>query len=232
MVKSEQKRQQKLARKHAKDRKRHQEETRKRQQLASLQGQMMSACQGKIELCCISNQLDGGLGYVLLARRAGPGQLAYFMVLVDTYCLGVKQALGGIVADSTVRKQAEQSGMESIEPSVARGLVESAIEFASQAGLKPHADYEKVFALWGDIPRGSIEGHYQMGHDGKHLYMPGPFEDSARQMAILATMNRHLGEGEARFTVDARDYKVDGRAGDVEGLHEAVEYRRIDLPEN
>lgn len=228
MVKSEHKRQQKLARKQAKDRKRHLLEAQKRQQLSSLQGQMIQCAGGKIEYCGLNPIIEKGLGYVGLARRAPDGQLAFAAILVDIYCMGVKQALGNLLSVSKVRGHIENLGLQPIAPGLARGLVESAIEYAQIVGLKPHPDYDKVAPLWGDIPRESIEGHFELGFQGEHLFIPGPMEDKARQFAILATMNEHLGEGRARFSINERQYRIDGVAYEEDVVENLLDYGTTD----
>ncbi len=234
MVKSEHKRQQKLARKQAKDRKRHQQEVIKRHQLASLAGQMTLSARGKI-LFCGMGDMSTGLGPVGLARLAPNGSWTCSLMLVDRYCLGVKNAFGGFW-DEESRKRAF-GPLKPVAPEVARGLVESSIEFAARAGIKPHADYAKVAPLWGDIPRGSIEGLYEMGQDGKHHYISGPWDDIGRQRTILSLLESHLGAGNYYYTVGGPpsiEFSEQGRffdeldEGEDPDVLENVEYLRID----
>ena len=234
MVKSEHKRQQKLARKQAKDRKRHQQEIIKRQQMSSLGGQMTLSAGGKLLFCGVGDMSEG-LCYVGLARLAPNGSWACSLFLVDRYCLGVKNVAAGFW-DENMRKRAF-GNLEPVAPDVARGLVESSIEFAARAGIKPYGDYAKVAPLWGDIQRGSIEGQYELGKDGKHFYIAGPFDDAARQRAIVSLLQSNLGTGNFHYVVGGprssesleQGYPFDEfDDGEDQDVLENVEYLRID----
>lgn len=194
MVKSDQKRQQKLARKQAKDRKRRAEVMQNRHLTSSVHGQMLQASTGEIVFCGVASYVKNrGLGSVILVRRCSNGSLAYFCVMLDTYCLGVKDAFGGESSVDKIRLMIEKTCAEPVAPELARGLVDAAIEFARTAGFEPHPDYRNVIPLWGEIEPASIEGHYELGRNGKHLYIQGPFDDVGKQLRIMKTLEAHFG---------------------------------------
>jgi hypothetical protein len=199
MAKSEQRRQNKLAKKQAKERRKRKEATRKQQQLASLAGKMTAASHGRIVRCGVTEAVEkAGIGYVLIARQGPAGQIAIALILVDVYCLGVKDATATLRAPSEAEEMFEQltrdQQLESVSPGLARGLVEGAIAYARSLGFEPHPDYRKVAPIWGDIEPESVEGQYEFGHNGKPLYIRGPFDDLAKQQVILNTLQKSVGE--------------------------------------
>lgn len=194
MVKSDHKRQQKLARKQAKDRQRKQEQAQRQQMTASLAGQMQLASRGRIVACLRTAEMDlQGMGQVWLAREYR-GQIALMFMLVDTYCLGVKDAGGRLMSPSEFEKFRDdheaRMDWQELDPAEARGLVEGAIRYARDIGLEPHPDYRRVAPLWGDIQAASIEGLYEFGLNGKPCYIEGPFDDPARQAIIRKALSR------------------------------------------
>lgn len=200
MARSEQRRQNKLAKKQAKDRRKRKEAIRQQQQLASLAGKMVSASQGRIVRCGITEAVRrAGIGYVLLARQAPMGQVAVALILVDVYCLGVKDAFGSIKLPSEAEEMFQQLAndheLQSVSPGLARGLVEGAIEYARALGFEPDPDYRKIAPLWGDVEAEPVEGHYEFGSDGKPLYIRGPYDDFAKQQFVVHTLEKTVGSG-------------------------------------
>lgn len=200
MAKSEQRRQNKLAKKQAKDRRKRKEASRKQQQLASLAGKMTAASHGRIVRCGVTEAVDqAGIGYVLIARQGPGGQTAIAFFMVDVFCLGVKDAMGTFKdpseAEEMFKELVNDHKLKTVSPGLARGLVEGAIAYARSLGFEPHPDYRKVAPIWGDIEPESVEGHYQFGFEGKPLYIRGPFDDFAKQQFILNTLEQKVGSG-------------------------------------
>lgn len=200
MARSEQRRQNKLAKKQARDRRKRKEAVRQQQQLASLAGRMIAASQGRIVHCGITEAVrQAGIGYVLLARQAPMGQVAVVLIMVDVYCLGVKDASGSVMlpseADEMFQQLINDHELQTVSPGLARGLVEGVIEYARSLGFEPHPDYRKVAPLWGDVEAESVEGKYEFGSDGKPLYIRGPHDDFAKQQFVAHTLEKTVGSG-------------------------------------
>lgn len=257
MAKSEQRRQNKLAKKQAKERRKHKEASRRQQLLASLAGKMTAAARGRIIYCGVTEDVrTQGIGYVCIARQALMGEVAVALILVDTYCLGVKNALGTLRSASDAKAMIEdlqnQFELQTVSPGLARGLVEGAIGYARSIGFEPHADYRKVAPIWGDTQAESVAGQYEFGKDGKPFYVSGPFDDLNKQQFINKTLERTVGPGNYHFIVtlgprmgshfesyDAEDFDDEEDSDEdldegvaenqlLENTIDAPEYRRID----
>jgi len=207
MAKTEQQRQRKLAKKKSKERLSQKLAAQRRQQMASLIGKMTAAANYPIHGCYISAAcVDGrGMGPVMFVREKSPGQFVMAVFLIDSFCLGVKNAMAAYrtrseLSDMLERMQ-EHGKFETVTPGVARGYVEAAIAYAASLGFKPHDDYRKIESIWGTVEPEPIPEHYQFGKDGRPVFIAGPDDDEARQNMIFRTLAQSVGEENFDFTV-------------------------------
>ncbi len=207
MAKSEQQRQRKLAKKKAKDREDRKAMIQRQQQLSSMAGQMAEAAKGEIDGCYIASACHNGtgIGSVLIVRRSASGQRTFAMFLVDAFCLGVKDSLGKTCSATQIADILEdlrlRDPIEAVEPGVARGYVEAAIEFAQSIGFAPHSDYRKVAPIWGDIQATDFPEKYTFGRNGRPAYIAGPYDDHTRQMLIINTLTKKIGVKNFDFVI-------------------------------
>ncbi|MCO1653966.1 helix-turn-helix domain-containing protein [Pseudonocardia sp. S2-4] len=133
-----------------------------------------------------------GLVSVLVARRDRPRRLSVCGYLVDTYCLGVKNALGPTVLGDRelpdFRRRFFQS-MQWVEApdELARHLVFGAVDHARSLGFEPHPDFAPAAAHLGDRPGSSA---LTFGRDGVPTFIAGPGDDPAR---VIRTLTRAVG---------------------------------------
>ncbi len=214
MSKSEAKRQQKLAKKKSKEREKRKVIVQRQQRLASLVGKMTEAAKGAIEGCYISTTChDGtGIGTVLVVRRMSSGMYAFAVILIDSFCLGVKDAMGRFCSSAEMQKFMDHFNrndpLEAAEPSAARGYVEAAIAYAHSLGLPPHPDYRKVAPIWGDVVPGTFPSKLVFGRGGKPCYVAGPHDDQGRQNVILQSLKNNVGESNFDFIIP-----IDSKSG-------------------
>ncbi|WP_250556385.1 helix-turn-helix domain-containing protein [Pseudonocardia lacus] len=133
-----------------------------------------------------------GLVSVLLARRDRPQRLSVCGYLVDTYCLGVKNALGPMVMGDRELADFRPMFFQAMEPveapaELARHLVLGAVEYARTLGFQPHPDFAAVAGHLGELPGGSV---LTFGRDGVPTYISGPDDDPAR---VVRTLTRTVG---------------------------------------
>ena len=159
---------------------------------------------------------DSGVALVLVASPDGYNRVAVCGYLVDTWCLGVKNALGPkrmARRDFDALKRAYFAQWASpgipIPVELARHLVLGAVKYARLLGFEPHRDFGRARRLLGPWPGPSA---ITFGRDGKPYYVNGPYEDPER---VLATLERTVGRGGFHYTVSLDE---------LGGLHDGYRY--------
>jgi hypothetical protein len=144
-----------------------------------------------------------GLASVLLARQERRyGKLRYCGYMVDTYCLGVKNALGPESIDERGLAEfaAEYFASYDEDPlavpvELARQLVFGAVDYARGLGFEPHPDFAAAADILGPWTGPSA---ITFGRDGKPFYNQGPYDDTA---TIMRTLDRTAGKGNYHFYI-------------------------------
>jgi hypothetical protein len=145
-----------------------------------------------------------GLVCVAVARRHKPQRLSVCGYLVDTYCLGVKNALGPDVMNDRDLPTFLRMFFFAIEPDGtpqqtsiehARHLVHGAVDYARGLGFEPHPDFATTAAHLGPWADSSS---IRFGQDGTPLYVQGPHDNPS---ATIKTLTRTLGEGNFHYIV-------------------------------
>ena len=141
-----------------------------------------------------------GLVTVLVARDRGGSMAGVCFYLVDTWCLGLKDAagprsmdrrrLGGFIQQifSAWDEPAVQMPLE-----LGRQIVYGAIGYARGLGFEPHADFGRAAGYLG-----AWDGECELtfGRDGKPMYISGPYDDGER---IIRKLRSGLGDGNYDF---------------------------------
>jgi hypothetical protein len=147
-----------------------------------------------------NDDVESGLGMVVIAREARYNKITLCSYLLDVWCLGVKDAM----PPRTVDRIKFKGGVETLfdlfpgEPQeipleVAQGMIFSACEYAENLGFKPHKDFEKARSIIGEWD-GKIR--IECGRNGKPFYINGPHDNPQKIMEIL---NKSTGEGNFDF---------------------------------
>jgi hypothetical protein len=145
-----------------------------------------------------------GMACVVVARRHRPQRVSVCGYLVDTYCLGVKNALGPRVMndrDLPAFLHTFFSAIQDGEPPLgvpvvlARHVVCGAVDYARGLGFEPHADYAATATHLGAWEGSSA---ITFGQDGVPTYVSGP-HDNPR--AVMRTLTRTVGEGNFHYLV-------------------------------
>ncbi|MGH2947669.1 MAG: helix-turn-helix domain-containing protein [Solirubrobacteraceae bacterium] len=148
--------------------------------------------------------LDGasGLVGVLISHGSRGGKLAVDGYLVDTWCLGVKDALGPRrMTEPEVaafrRRYFEPWRSEGVLAplELARHLVLGAVDYARSLGFAPHRDFRRARTALGEWQGPSA---IEFGRHGKPLYVQGPHDDADR---VLRTLEQSVGPDNFHFIV-------------------------------
>ena len=166
---------------------------------AGLADQLLARAKAPILECFVSGDLNrGGLGEVLIARRSTSGEIAIGLFLVDRYCMGVKDCFGRLFSGSKYAEFKEGMrlkgrNLQKIDASSARRLVDDAVAYAENLGIKPHADFRAARIVLGDIDPSTAKQLFEMGQDGKPFFISGPFQSQAECRTIVAKLTAKCG---------------------------------------
>jgi len=203
MVMDPRKRQKKLERKKAKVKAKRQKLA--RQESREHSRRMQEVATAPILHCRASAAIwQQGMGQVLISRKLSFGMVAVGCFLVDTYCLGVKDAFllvgsraqydedfhdGWIRREKTIKMQ----------PACARKLIEDAVHYAEDLGFSPHTDYRSAKHIFGDLDVENCCKEFTFGKDGKPFFVAGPHDSPARCEQIIRTLEQHCEPGQFHY---------------------------------
>jgi hypothetical protein len=147
-----------------------------------------------------------GIACVAVARRHLPHRVSVCGYLVDTYCLGVKNALGpevmnerdlaGFLRDYFAAFE-DVGGSLAVPLELARHLVWGAINHARGLGFEPAPDFA---AAADHLGRWDETSAITFGRDGTPFYIAGPYDNPR---AVVRTLDRACGEGNYHYLVPA-----------------------------
>lgn len=153
--------------------------------------------------CYVSEELEKtGEGIVVVTRLHKGGKHTVGFFLVDTFCLGVKDAGYRVRMEDydfdLFMERFEGEGMREVPYDEAHNLIYGAIAFAEEAGISPDKSFTTAQYVLeedtDDIPL--IE--YTYGKDGMHFLVAGSQLEASRYLPL---MKKNLGEGNYRFVV-------------------------------
>jgi hypothetical protein len=142
-----------------------------------------------------------GLPSVAVVRAHDDTTVSVCGYLVDTYCLGVKNAvppsminqrhLSDFLADFFA---AYTHGALPAPLELAQDLVFGAVEYARGLGFDPHRDF---YLAAGHLDTWQPPSRITFGRDGRPHFQQGPYDNPGR---ILRTLDRTVGPGNYHFT--------------------------------
>jgi hypothetical protein len=154
------------------------------------------------------NVFELGLGSVVISRRTG-SQFAVGVFLVDTGCLGVKDAFLNVLSageyEALLNRLPRGQPLVPVKPECARKLIEGAVKYAADLGFEPHQDYHSARSIFGVIDTSLCDTTFQFGQNGKPFYWSGPHESPARRQQILDVLTKRCGPDGFHFLVGIGD---------------------------
>jgi hypothetical protein len=154
-----------------------------------------------------NDDINLGLGLVVIARVARYNQITFCSYLLDIWCLGVKDTIPPRTVDKIKFKEVAQ-GLFSLFPGepqevpleVAQGMIFSACEYSESLGFQPHKDFENSrshIGEWDGVIR------IECGRNGKPFYVNGPNDNPKK---IMETLKKSRGEGNFDFMIGDSPY--------------------------
>ena len=140
--------------------------------------------------------LESGMAHVIVTRVRPSGNLVMASFLVDTFCLGVKDAgyhenMTPYDFEQYLDNYKNGMGLEEISYNEAHNIIYGAMAFAEEGGIKPSKEFDPAGYILeedtDDIPL--IE--YDFGKNGKHFLVVNP---DRKEMPYYHTLKKKLGD--------------------------------------
>jgi hypothetical protein len=172
----------------------------------------------------------GGAGLLILARKLGGGIVTMSVFMLDSYCLGAKNAFlverNSEEADWIIDSLMASATAVPVEPGYARKLLHGLVAWSRSLGIEPHKDYAAAEALFGDISSEGYEIEFSFGLEGKPMLVAGPEDTPAQLRRWRERLSRTLGADgfewmEALDDDDEDEFGEDEWDEDVEPLDPA-----------
>lgn len=150
-----------------------------------------------------------GLAHLVVARVRPGGTADLAVLLVDTLCLGVKDAFfeSGLgeteLTDHLERNLPPEN--ERVHPACAKKLVEGAVAYAQSLGFAPTRDFRKARKIFSGLDDGTCPQEFAFGRDGRPCFVRGPHDDDERTDRVLAILAARCGEDGYDFIDESGD---------------------------
>jgi hypothetical protein len=166
---------------------------------AGLPARVLRAAEAPIQHCLLSADLfEIGIGTMILARGVTRHHLAVGVFLLDVFCLGIKDAMFKSLESDELEMYIEATNAGSppvsLQPGDARKLLRDLAAWSQSVGFAPHCDFATVERIFGDVSADESEANFPFGHDGKPVYIPGPFDSPTLIRRRVEQLQKHLGD--------------------------------------
>ena len=130
-----------------------------------------------------SNLWKNGMGSLFIARWSPQRQFVFASFLLDTYYLGVKDAVWKICTPSQfegVVKNAASNGngsMQKVDPAYFVKLINEMVQWSmTMTGSRPHPEFRHASKLLAGIDASSCPATFDFGMNGKPMFIAGPHD--------------------------------------------------------
>lgn len=148
----------------------------------------------------VSERFAGGLAGALVARAERSGRVTVCGWLVDTFCLGVKDAVGPRTMSSSALFDFTRQFFSAFDVTprtapleLAQQVVHGAIGSAASFGFAPHSDYAATASFLGPDP---WQCPIRFGREGVPFYVSGPRDDPRK---VIAALEATAGPGDYHY---------------------------------
>ena len=133
------------------------------------------------------NWQESGMSAVIITRRRTEGVFIVTHIVLDTFCLGVKNCqnykLNSMQTNKFIRQAAP---LILVEPEYIKILVNEAIRFASQFKFAPHSSYAPIKKYVDNLPDTENTYHLRLGDkEGNPLYVQGPYDNDEFAFEVI-----------------------------------------------
>ncbi|MEA3349916.1 MAG: hypothetical protein U9Q82_04780 [Chloroflexota bacterium] len=142
-----------------------------------------------------------GIAPVVVAREQPNNRVVIGVCLIDSWCLGIKNAYAKVDASPNLFKrklpQMCSDDPQKVSVEFAHDFIYGAKEYAEKYGFEPHKDFTKLMVnkVLDPPDMHPRSNAIEFGKDGKPFYASGPNDDERKINHIIRTLKRTAGEG-------------------------------------
>lgn len=168
---------------------------------------------------------ERGMGVVLLSRQMSDGGIALTSMVVDTFCMGVKDCLLRTVStyeyQNLLSRYRKGGPLITAKPEYVVKLVTEAVAYARAISLPPHEDYRNARLLFAGIDPAACSETFEFGHQGTPLYIQGPHETLAQAQSIMRRVDAAGGAlGKIKYVNETMRTSADGGEASTKALED------------
>lgn len=140
--------------------------------------------------------LESGMAHVIVTRLRPNGNLVMASFLVDTFCLGVKDAgyhenITPYDFEKYLDNYKNGMGLEEISYNEAHNIIYGAMAFAEEGGIKPSKEFDPAGYILQEDTDDTPLIEYDFGKNGKHFLVVNP---DRKEMPYYHTLKKNLGD--------------------------------------
>jgi hypothetical protein len=152
-----------------------------------------------------------GLARIVVIRSQENGKIIVGAFLVDTFCLGVKNAFcnEGLgrrrIEDQLVPRYYQNEEPTRVGINYVKEIIYGAVDYARGLGFDPHPDFELSRHVLGSEEISRTRDLTFGGPEGKPFYVAGPDDDAPM---ILQKLRKRLGKDGFHFIAPEDDWEA------------------------
>ncbi|MFV0266986.1 MAG: plasmid pRiA4b ORF-3 family protein [Draconibacterium sp.] len=144
------------------------------------------------------------LANITIARKHTNGNLTLGSYLIDLQCLGVKDTQYLFNISLTEYRDLldhfrQDFDIERVDYTLVHNIIFAGLEYAEEYGFKPHKDFKITENILDEDTEDIELIEIECGHEGKPLYISGPFDSEVRSREIIAQLEKTAGPGNSNF---------------------------------
>lgn len=160
---------------------------------------------------CRECLMKDGEGDVIVTRKHKGGKITVGCYLIDRFCTGVKDTFYNAMLDDYEYNKFLQKvsglGIEKVDYVEAHNWIFGALEYAAEAGIKPHKDFAVTKYLLEDDEDERIPIiEYEFGDNGKYHLICQTQQEANK---YLPALERNIGVGNFLITIGVDDYEYE-----------------------
>ena len=138
-----------------------------------------------------------GIATVLVSRQEPSGKFTVAILLLDTFCLGIKNANYRCHLDQQEYEELKEISLNPFgyrreELRFVHNLIYGAHDYAEDLGFKPHPDFAIAeYVLDPELVDEGIDD-IEFGRNGRPVFIAGPYDQPVR---IIKTLQKTVGDG-------------------------------------